>query len=75
MISDVSGQPIGPVCLTREDWSHILSRNVGKKLQFYDAQNLKRAQISMERGLGAPQSQYKHRDVETIEPSIFYRLV
>jgi hypothetical protein len=48
-----------------------MSRNVEKKLPFYPAQNLKRAQISLERGLGAPQSQYKHRDIEIIELEFF----
>jgi hypothetical protein len=74
MVTAVPVHPIGPVCLTLEDWSDTLSRNVGNKLTFYPAQNLKRAQISMKRGLGVPQSQYKRRDVETIELRISYRL-
>jgi hypothetical protein len=33
-------------CLTLEDGTNSLSRNVGKKLPFYAAQNPRRAQIS-----------------------------
>jgi hypothetical protein len=28
-VTEISGQPIGPICLTFEDWIDMLYRNVG----------------------------------------------
>jgi hypothetical protein len=53
VISDVSGQPIGPIfkgqpenCLTLEDGTDMLLRGVGKYLLIYGAQYRRRAKIS-----------------------------
>ena len=61
-----------PICLTLEDRSDFLSRNVGDRLQFYAEQNLKRAQISMGRGMGAHRASINTAMSKQSNPEFFY---